>query len=89
MCEQFKGSECVAQCPGGCINGNCVAPNTCACKPGWTLDKAGKVCTPHCSHPCLNGECTGPDTCTCRPGYIKDFRIIEGKNNNFKYVIVT
>ncbi|KAJ1453108.1 hypothetical protein M885DRAFT_567842, partial [Pelagophyceae sp. CCMP2097] len=47
-------------------NALCVAPNQCACAPGW----AGAACsTALCVQSCGSGECVAPDTCGCAPGW--------------------
>lgn len=31
----LKGDQCIAVCTNKCINGVCVAPDTCQCEPGY------------------------------------------------------
>lgn len=52
----------------GCENGDCRG-NQCMCKPGYTLDRAGKACIPVCNTPCGHGKCVAPNTCSCDRGY--------------------
>ena len=50
------GSSCVPVCPGGCVNGSCVAPGRCRCQFGWV--------GPRCDSRCLchgHSDCAGPD----------------------------
>ncbi|KAH8057365.1 calcium ion binding protein [Aureococcus anophagefferens] len=45
----------------------CVAPETCACAPGWAgADCGDPLCAQRCAH---GGRCAAPDTCACRPGW--------------------
>ena len=65
--SQERG-QCVDHVVRGCFNnGTCVAPNTCACAPGWE----GHDCSvPQCSQTCgHHGNCTLPNTCTCERGW--------------------
>ena len=63
-----ENGECKPVCPGGCRNGDCVAPRLCRCKPGFVLNEAYKECVPICEGGCPNGECAGPGICRCYPG---------------------
>ena len=67
-----KGGECIDQVLRGCYNnGTCVAPNQCACAPGWTGDDCTKpLCTLDCGY--HHGNCTGPNQCTCERGWRGD-----------------
>ncbi|KAF0687658.1 Aste57867_20642 [Aphanomyces stellatus] len=58
---------CVDYVLRGCYNnGTCVAPDTCACAPGWV----GADCSiPVCAPACVHGTCTLPNTCTCDLGW--------------------
>ncbi|XP_033614131.1 von Willebrand factor D and EGF domain-containing protein [Fukomys damarensis] len=62
------GITCRAICRHPCGKGReCVAPNTCKCKPGY----AGSNCQTAVCHPaCRNhGKCVKPGICECLPGY--------------------
>lgn len=64
------GNACEPICGGGCVNGECVAPNQCKCNPGYTMQLG--ACVPKCVNPCYNGVCSAPNVCTCKQGYVKD-----------------
>ncbi|KAJ0179021.1 hypothetical protein K1T71_005796 [Dendrolimus kikuchii] len=65
------GKYCVPICDQICWrNGNCTAPNTCVCNPGYNPAPEG-ACIPHCTA-CSNGQCIGPNECRCLSGYYKD-----------------
>jgi hypothetical protein len=54
------------ECDPECVNGDCIALNTCMCYAGW----AGAICDqPVCDPECVNGDCTAPDTCMCYAGW--------------------
>ncbi|XP_018573881.1 von Willebrand factor D and EGF domain-containing protein-like isoform X2 [Anoplophora glabripennis] len=59
--------KCEPICEGGCINGNCTAPNVCECKRGYI--KINSTCIPTCPFGCLNGICTNSGMCSCNAGY--------------------
>ncbi|KAL4710772.1 hypothetical protein ACJJTC_009321 [Scirpophaga incertulas] len=64
----IDGRFCVPSCKGNCGGiGNCTAPNTCECKPGYQSSPDGSCKLP-CDH-CVNGECLEPNVCRCRPGF--------------------
>ncbi|XP_017769415.1 PREDICTED: von Willebrand factor D and EGF domain-containing protein-like [Nicrophorus vespilloides] len=63
------GEMCLPICKGGCgIGGECVAPETCKCKPGFEKSVRG-ICEYHCDGGCEGGDCVGPNKCVCRPGF--------------------
>lgn len=72
----------------GCQQGKCIAPNTCSCADGFTMDETNTICIPQCSQQCLNGDCTGPNECTCRKGYAKDVKDPTGTKYWFDFIIV-
>ncbi|XP_013187402.1 putative uncharacterized protein DDB_G0282499 [Amyelois transitella] len=66
-----ESKYCVPSCKDGCGgSGNCTAPNTCTCQPGYQSTPEGS-CKASCEH-CENGECVAPNRCNCRTGYSKD-----------------
>ncbi|XP_064292136.1 uncharacterized protein LOC128671428 [Plodia interpunctella] len=67
-----ESKYCKPICDNNCGNiGNCTAPNTCSCEPGYHSASQGS-CKPVCQY-CKDGEeCTAPNRCSCRNGYIKD-----------------
>jgi hypothetical protein len=58
--------DCYPGCQPACdTNEECVSPNVCACKSGYS----GPSCDPVCSScDTLKEDCTAPETCTCKPG---------------------
>ncbi|XP_011862690.1 PREDICTED: von Willebrand factor D and EGF domain-containing protein-like [Vollenhovia emeryi] len=62
--------SCVPHCPAGC-DGECIAPNVCGCRVGFTRNRTG-TCVPDCPGGCDGGECVAPGVCSCRPGYARD-----------------
>lgn len=66
-----KGQMCLPVCANGCgIGGECVAPETCQCKPGFEKSVKG-LCEYYCEGGCIGGDCIGPNQCQCRPGFSK------------------
>eukprot|EP00118_Oscarella_pearsei_P020479 m.221948 g.221948 ORF g.221948 m.221948 type:complete len:412 (+) comp39968_c0_seq7:297-1532(+) len=68
--EQWNGVACnVPICKFGCVNGECVKPDTCVCSNGWT----GASCNhPVCSRGCIHGDCVAPERCSCEDGWTGD-----------------
>ncbi|XP_038063640.1 epidermal growth factor-like protein 7 [Patiria miniata] len=59
---------CSIECRNG---GRCVAPESCACPPGYTGQYCEEV---SCSVECANdGFCRTPDTCSCTGGWQGEF----------------
>ncbi|CAH1646926.1 unnamed protein product [Spodoptera littoralis] len=67
--SKFCVPYCREQC-GGPGRGNCTAPNTCECQPGYRSTPEGS-CKPSCDR-CKDGQCVGPNDCRCSSGYTKD-----------------
>uniref|UniRef100_A0A2A4J065 EGF-like domain-containing protein n=1 Tax=Heliothis virescens TaxID=7102 RepID=A0A2A4J065_HELVI len=67
--SKFCVPYCREQC-GGVGGGNCTAPNTCECKPGYRSTPEGG-CKPACDR-CKDGQCVAPNDCRCSPGYTKN-----------------
>lgn len=68
--EKTPSGTCEYHCDGGCQGGECIGPNMCSCKQGFT--KVNNVCVAACPKGCTNGVCTGPNICTCGPGLTLD-----------------
>ncbi|KAF6087149.1 von Willebrand factor D and EGF domains [Phyllostomus discolor] len=62
------GISCRAICRHPCGKGReCVAPNICKCKPGYTGSNCQTaVCHPDCKN---HGKCIKPNICECPPGH--------------------
>ncbi|KAM5303797.1 von Willebrand factor D and EGF domain-containing protein [Glossophaga mutica] len=62
------GTTCRAICRHPCGKGReCVAPNICKCKPGYTGSNCQTaVCHPYCKN---HGKCIKPNICECPTGY--------------------
>jgi hypothetical protein len=61
--------SCIPACSGGCLNGDCTAPNKCTCHQGYsTKNPRSNICAPRCQQGCLHGDCTAPNVCTCHTG---------------------
>ncbi|KAF6302204.1 von Willebrand factor D and EGF domains [Rhinolophus ferrumequinum] len=60
--------ELKAICRHPCGKGReCVAPNICKCKPGYTGSNCQTaICHPDCKN---HGKCVKPNICECPPGY--------------------
>ncbi|KAK0169115.1 hypothetical protein PV327_002861 [Microctonus hyperodae] len=54
----------------GCVDGDCIAPRVCRCRPGYILNEARHRCEAVCEGGCLHGQCSRPGVCSCDPGYI-------------------
>jgi hypothetical protein len=61
-------------CQHGCVNGECIGPNTCMCYPGWndtstdcSLDINECDNSSICHHYCNNTQ--GSYHCYCQDGY--------------------
>ena len=71
LCDPLKwyGPNCDQPlCWPNCLNGDCVAPNKCACESGWT----GPSCaTAICPESCVPGQgiCVAPGICECLYGW--------------------
>ncbi|XP_049869744.1 epidermal growth factor-like protein [Pectinophora gossypiella] len=62
---------CTPLCRENCAGiGNCTAPNTCACKPGYQSTPEGS-CKPACNQ-CTFGDCVAPNECRCHQGFAKN-----------------
>ena len=49
-----------------CVNGFCIAEDTCQCDEGWQGDTCS---TPICDPSCVNGICSFHGVCTCYTGW--------------------
>ncbi|XP_072761573.1 uncharacterized protein [Anoplolepis gracilipes] len=56
-------NQCKPICLDGCINGECMAPGVCQCKPGTRLDYDNK-CVGACEEGCVYSTCKA-HVCTC------------------------
>ncbi|XP_026746463.1 uncharacterized protein LOC113507720 [Trichoplusia ni] len=61
---------CEPVCSQPCVNGLCVAPETCTCYPDHVKNLEGE-CVATCPIGCQNGRCSGGE-CICNPGYKLD-----------------
>jgi len=59
---------CDPICKSECVNGYCIAPDTCVCYPDHVLNLGG-FCLPTCPIGCGNGYCNSDNTCSCKPGF--------------------
>ena len=50
----------------GCVNGECKAPDFCACEVGWEGPNCD-ICVPMPG--CQNGNCTNGLECNCEDGW--------------------
>ncbi|KAI8423952.1 hypothetical protein MSG28_002622 [Choristoneura fumiferana] len=70
-----NGKFCEPHCRENCGGvGNCTAPNTCSCKPGFHSTpegscKQGPPSQQRSCGNCVNGDCVGTE-CRCRQGYL-------------------
>ncbi|XP_032339824.1 von Willebrand factor D and EGF domain-containing protein [Camelus ferus] len=62
------GISCRAICRHPCgRNRECVAPNICKCRPGYSGSNCQTaICHPDCKN---HGKCIKPNICECAPGY--------------------
>lgn len=71
-----------------CIEGTCVAPQTCKCFDGYRfLDARNCTCVPMCSPQCINGVCT-ENGCICHENFynISDYECIKNCSEGLKWV---
>lgn len=71
-----------------CIEGTCVAPQTCKCFDGYRfLDARNCTCVPMCSPQCINGVCT-EDGCICHENFynISDYECIKNCSEGYKWI---
>ncbi|XP_008549478.1 epidermal growth factor-like protein [Microplitis demolitor] len=68
--EKSSQGICRPTCPGGCVNGDCIAARVCQCHPGYTLNATRQGCDAICEGGCQNGVCTAPGVCACNVGYV-------------------
>ncbi|CAH0605443.1 unnamed protein product [Chrysodeixis includens] len=61
---------CEPVCSQPCVNGLCVAPETCNCYPDHVQNLEGE-CIATCPIGCQNGRCAGGE-CVCNPGFRLD-----------------
>lgn len=65
-----SNSICDPVCTPGCINGNCVEPNSCQCWEGYEDTRQHFLCAPTCRPACENGRCAAPGRCECDASYV-------------------
>ncbi|XP_058060592.1 epidermal growth factor-like protein [Anopheles bellator] len=68
----YNFRKCEPICTEPCLNGLCVAPDTCECYPDFVRNSRGR-CVPTCPIGCDHGECQpGTNVCQCHEGYELD-----------------
>ncbi|KAG5675232.1 hypothetical protein PVAND_005153 [Polypedilum vanderplanki] len=71
-----------------CINGVCIAPNTCKCYPGYRfLNNQNCTCVPMCDPQCINAICT-ENGCKCHEGFynISSYECIKNCSVGYTWV---